>query len=314
MSRQPTVTVIVPTFNESAHIADTLRSIERQTYADIVEILVADGRSTDDTRDVAAAFTMVAIVDNPERIQAAGLNHALAVARGDVIVRVDGHCELEHHYVERCVEVLVETGAAIVGGAMQPEVGAHAPATQRAIASAMASRVGAGPARFHVGGEAAWVDTVYLGAYWREQALAVGGYSADMSVNEDAEFAIRMQAFGGVRFDPRIQSKYSPRASLRAVATQFYRYGQGRAETVRRHPRQLRARQLAAPALVVGLLLPQRRAVAAAYASVVAARVLFEMTRDRGAAPMVAAALPVMHLSWGVGFLRGLVTPREAST
>ena len=311
MIRETSVTVVVPTYNEQQHLQRTLRSIEAQTYGNIVEILVADGGSTDATRRIASEFESVRIVDNPDRIQSAGLNRALSVARGEVIVRVDGHCVLARDYVEACVAALEATGAAMVGGGMTPRPSiSRSPITQRAIASAMGSRIGAGPARFHVGATAGWVDTVYLGAYRAADARAIGGYAGEMAVNEDAEFAIRMRPRGGIWFDPRIRSTYTPRSTFPSLARQFYRYGQGRATTALRHPRHVRPRQLVAPALVLGLLSRRRRAVATAYASLVVARAAYEFTRDPQGAPALAVALPVMHLSWGVGFLRGLVTPQ----
>jgi glycosyltransferase involved in cell wall biosynthesis len=313
MTRRPSVTVLVPTYNEQEHLQRTLHSIDAQTYDNVVEVLVADGRSTDATRRIAAEFASVRIVDNPDRIQSAGLNRALAEARGDVIVRVDGHCVLADDYVERCVDALEATGAAMVGGGMHPSPSlSRFPITQRAIASAMGSRLGAGPARFHVGATPGWVDTVYLGAYRLADARAVGGYAAEMAVNEDAEFAIRMSGRGGIWFDPSIRSTYTPRATFPSLARQFYRYGKGRAATALRHPGRVRPRQLVAPALVLGLLSGKRRAVGAAYASLVLARAGYECTRDPGGAPALAVALPVMHLSWGIGFLQGLVSPQPA--
>ena len=315
MTREPSVTVVVPTYNEQQHLQHTLQSIGAQTYGNIVEILVVDGRSTDATRRIAGEFESVRIVDNPDRIQAAGLNRALAVAQGEVVVRVDGHCVLADDYVQACVAALEETSAAMVGGGMIPAASmTRFPITQRGIASAMGSRLGAGPARFHTGGSAGWVDTVYLGAYRSADARAIGGYASDMAVNEDAEFAIRMRPRGGIWFDPRIRSTYTPRSTFPSLARQFYRYGRGRATTALRHPGQVRVRQLVAPALVVGLLSGRRRAVATAYASLVLARAAYELTRDPGGAPALAIALPVMHLSWGFGFLQGLVAqPRVGS-
>ncbi len=163
-----------------------------------------------------------------------------------------------------------------------------------------------------MGGDAGWVDTVYLGAYRLGDARAVGGYAEDVGVNEDAEFAIRMAERGGVWFDPTIRSTYLPRDSFRAVARQFYRYGRGRANTVVRHPRQVRLRQLAAPMLVLGLLSRRRRTVAIAYGVVVAGRAACEASKDPLVAPALALALPVMHLSWGVGFLQGIATAAGA--
>jgi hypothetical protein len=189
---------------------------------------------------------------------------------------------------------------------------------QRAIACAMTSRVGAGPARFHVGGSEGAVDTVYLGVYRADLARRVGGYAEDVGVNEDAEFAIRMSRLGPVWFDPAIRSTYAPRASFGALARQFFRYGRSRSLTARRHPGSIRARQLAAPALLLGLASPWRAYVATAYALVVASRVVAELPRDPDAAPGLAVALPTMHLSWALGFLLGAVTrapaPRVGAT
>ena len=299
---EPTVTVVIPTYREAAHIEQTLSAVRGQTYAKIVEVLVVDGRSDDSTRALAAAGGAT-VLDNPLRVQAAGLNVGIAAAAGEVIVRVDGPCTIEPEYVERCVEALVRTGAALVGGAMSPVAERGMPA---AIALAMASPLGAGPARFHSGGAPGWVDTVYLGAYRTADAGAVGGYAIDVGVNEDAEFAVRMAKRGGVWFDPSIRSTYTPRRSLRAVATQFGRYGTSRAATVRRHPSSLASRQLAAPVLVLGLCSPWRRRVLGAYLAVVAAEAVRQAASAGRDGLLVAPVLPAMHVPWGIGFLVGL--------
>jgi hypothetical protein len=222
-------------------------------------------------------------------------------------VRVDGHCELAPDYVAQCVAALQHTNAAVVGGAMVPV--ADAPLA-RAIAAAMTSRFGAGPARFHTGGRSGWVDTVYLGAYRTEIARAAGGYAEDVGVNEDAEFAIRMARHGGIWFDHTISSTYTPRSSLRSVVKQFFWYGRSRAATVGKHPTSLSPRQLASPALVVALASPARRRVAQAYAVVLVAGAFEARHAGIGVAARVPAVMAAMHLSWGIGFLvGGVVAP-----
>ncbi len=303
----PSVSVAIPVLNEEKHIAACLDAVAGQTYPGIVEVLVVDGGSTDATQDlVTARAGNVRLLHNERRIQAAALNIALAQASGEVMVRVDGHCIIAPDYVERCVQALVETGAAMVGGAMDPRAEGWLP---EGVAAAMTSPLGVGPARFHRGGSAAWVDTVYLGAYGTELARSVGGYREDVGVNEDAEFAIRMRPHGGVRFDPAIQSTYTPRGSLRAVTRQFYRYGRSRAATVRRHPRSIAPRQLAAPLLVLGLASPWRRNVACAYGALVVATGARQLVRDPRTSLGMSLSLPAMHVPWGIGFLRGMLLP-----
>jgi glycosyltransferase involved in cell wall biosynthesis len=302
---RPTVTVLIPTYQEAAAIDACLDAVEAQTYPHVVEVLVVDGGSDDGTQELAGAHPGVTVLDNPARIQAAALNLGIAEAAGDIIVRVDGHCLIAADYVQCCVDALEATGAAMVGGAMTPVAEG---AVQGGIAAAMSSPFGAGPARFHTGGLAGWVDTVYLGAYRAEVVRRVGGYATDFDVNEDAELAHRLAPHGGIWFDPTIRSTYTPRSSLRAVARQFFRYGKGRARTVVRHPDSASARQLVAPALVVALASPARRWVGGAYVVGVGA-----LTAREAAAgvpprslPAFAASLPIMHLTWGAGFLVGV--------
>ena len=117
----PSVSIILPVLNEEAHLDRCLRSVDDQSYPAIIEIVVADGESTDGTRSVAARFAKVRVVDNPRRIRPAGLNTAIAAALGDIIVRVDARTSLAPDYVERCVSALERSGAAIVGGQMRYE-------------------------------------------------------------------------------------------------------------------------------------------------------------------------------------------------
>ena len=277
----------------------------------MVEILVADGGSADgDASRSRRRAPGSRIIDNPECDQAAGLNRIIAEARGDVIVRVDGHCVLAADYVARCVDVLSRDGAAMVGGAMTPT--RRATAWRRAIGSALVHRrVGAGPARFHVGGDAGWVDTVYLGAYRTADARAVGGYATEVGTNEDAEFALRMDgavACGSIRASVRstCRGRRSARWGGSSSAT-----GGAAPRTVRKHPESLRARQIAAPVRWSGLLSPWRKQVAAVYVAVLLAGAI--RARCDGAPSRCAPRGHGDHApGLGRGTLQGLVGDREA--
>jgi len=298
------VSIVLPVLNEAAQLDRCLRSVVRQSYPAITEIVVADGGSSDETRSVASSFPKVVVVDNPRRIRPAGLNAAIAAASGEVIVRVDARTALAPDYVERCVAALQHSGAGIVGGQMRYE--AH-DARQRGIVAAMTSRIGAGPAAFRrEGGAPRFVDTVYLGAYMAGTIREMGGYDEWSGGNEDAELAWRARDFGGVYLDPSIKSFYLGRDGLGPLARQFYRYGHNRARTIRKHPRSISYRQLAVPALFVGLVSPWRRQVMAAYLSLVLGRGVVELVSDPPAVPTLLASFPTMHAAWGLGFARGI--------
>lgn len=303
MKSCPTVSVVIPVLNGVATLASCLEALRSQTYQRIVEILVVDGGSDDGTPDIAAALG-AEVLSNPKRIQAAALNIGIREARGEVVVRVDARTIVEPDYVEACVCALSETGAAMVGGAQVPV--STGTAVARGISSAMRSRFGGGTAAFRDAHRSGWVDTVYLGAYWRSQCLAVGGYDETRPTNEDAELALRLSPRGGIWLDARIRSSYMARTTLPALAKQYFEYGRGRGRTVRQYPASVRPRQLAPLLLVVSFLLPLRRFAVVAYGvgTLLSYRTLLETDVSGGAVAVVAT--PVMHLSWAFGFLRSL--------
>ncbi|MDA8264064.1 MAG: glycosyltransferase family 2 protein [Actinomycetota bacterium] len=307
-ARRPLVSVGVPTLNEDRHISACLDAIVAQGYPGLLEVLVADGGSTDRTREIVLGYgdDRIRLLDNPRRIRPAGLNVAIGAATGEVFVRVDARTKIAPDYVERCVGALERTNAAIVGGPMRY---CASNARERGISKAMTSRLGAGPAAFRrEGGGGRFVDTVYLGAYRLDKVRALGGYDELFGGNEDAELAYRAQSVGGVYLDPAIVSTYAVREGYRPLWRQFRRYGTNRAVTIRKHPRSLSARQLAVPALVAGLASPWRRPVAVAYLAVVAGRALLEAVQEGPTEAMImAGALPTMHGAWAAGFFEGIV-------
>lgn len=317
----PFVSVIMPVRNEEAFIARSLGAVLSQDYPpDRIEALVADGESDDRTREVIASLPgaeRVRVVENPQRRQAFGLNVALRQARGDIIVRVDGHTIIAPDYVRQCVRALTESEAVNVGGRMEPE---GITPMGKAIAAAGASRFGV-PTAFHVSDQPQYTDTVYMGAWPREALLAVGGFDERLRVNEDYELNYRLRQAGGrIYLSPAIRSTYYGRQTLRALARQYYAYGVDRTKTLRLHPGSLKPRQLVAPAFVAALLIggalaPVSVVARVAWAAVLIAYALANLTASAqvarrtgwGLAPRLPLVFTTMHIAWGLGFWKGVL-------
>lgn len=315
MDEWPSVSVVIPARNEAAHIRAAVASALAQRYPGPLEVVVADGASSDGTADVVRAMgdPGVRVVDNPTGRTPTGLNAAIAAATGSVIVRCDAHAELPPGYVETAVRRLLETGADNVGGIQAAE---GVTPMQRAIAHAMSSRVGVGDAAFHYGGDPGPTDTVYLGVFRRSALDRVGGFDEALDRNQDYELNVRIRESGGVVwFDPALRVTYRPRATLGALARQYHQYGRWKRRVLALHPGSLRWRQLVPPAFVVGLgasavlvaiRSPVGWVVPGGYAVLVSATGMVRAVTTRDpAALLMPAALATMHLSWGLGFLRG---------
>ena len=271
-------------------------------------------------RAIRAWFPQVRIVANPDRSIPAGLNRAVAAAAHDILVRCDARCILPPDHVRRAVATLERTGAACAGGVQRP-VGTSL--FTRAVAMAMTSPLGAGGARYRRGGPEGPADTVFLGTWRRATLDAAGGFDETLERNEDYELAWRLRERGAtVWLDPALAVGYRPRETLGALAAQYFAYGRWKAVMLRRHPRSLRARQLAAPALVLGLAGSAALAVAGMvqiaavlpvlYAAALAGGAAMEGWRRRDrAALLMPAALATMHLAWGAGFWRSWAARRR---
>jgi glycosyltransferase involved in cell wall biosynthesis len=307
------VSVIVPARNEADYIGACIRSIVAQEVSGDLEVIVADGRSTDETARLAREAGAI-VVDNPRRITPAGLNAALAVARGDVVVRFDAHAVMPPGYVEASVQALAEEPGAVGAGGWR-QIDANGP-WGRAIAAALASRFGIGNPRLWrrppPGEGRVDVDTFNLGSWRAEDLRAQGGWSERFVRNQDFELNYRLRRTGGrIVFDPAIWSVYHPRESLSAIARQYWDYGRFKTLMITTHPRSLAPRQLGP----VGLL---TAAVAAAVPSRVAGSARAALAAYCGVLAIVAAragggwrtfpVLTTIHTAWGAGLLAGFAT------
>jgi len=312
-SPHPAVSVILPVLNEESHLESAVLSILSQNYQGPLEVILAIGPSRDHTAEIAKklsdADSRVVIVPSPTGRTAAGLNLALKKSQSPVVVRVDGHAQLPSNYIALVVEILNSTGAVNVGGMMAADGTTR---FENAVAGAMRSPFGVGASRFHTGGQAGAVDTVYLGAFRRDALLAIGGFDERFTRAQDWELNFRLREKGGlVYFDPRLEVIYRPRSTIKALAKQYFEYGRWRRVVSRRHPGTINYRYLAPPVALVGFMVSLLlgtflSSIFLIPACIYALFVLIasiKISTNLLEFVILLTVVPTMHFAWGTGFI-----------
>lgn len=322
---RPRVSIVIPCRNEEAYIGACLDSILASDYPhDRLEVLIADGRSTDGTRRILTAYAAehpsIVLLDNPAGTTPAALNRAIQQASGDIVLRMDAHVLYPSDYVRRLVEGLEESGADNVGGVLETVPSEDTPQA-RAIAIGMSHPFGVGNSYFRTGvRERREVDTVPFGCYRREIFDQVGLFDEELIRNQDDEFNFRLIRRGGrVLLLPGVSCRYFARRSLSQLARMFYQYGYFKPLVARKVGRVMTVRQLI-PAMLVASLAATAAAslwmTPAAYGFagilmmyagfVLACTVWVSRTEGVRCGLALAAVFATLHFSYGSGFLHGI--------
>jgi succinoglycan biosynthesis protein ExoA len=328
---EESVSVVIPCYNEANFIGKVLENLADQYESDRYEIIVVDGGSQDRTRDKIQAFKStrpelsVVLVDNPARKIPAALNLGIAAARGKIIARMDAHAVPSDGYVRRCVEVLSQEDAGVVGMPCHV-LPASDTLLARAIASAVSHPFGIGDAKYRLregGAMLESVDTVAFACFRKSLWQELGGYNESLSTNEDYDFNYRVRLAGrDVILDRSGHCDYFARSTLQGLAAQYRRYGGWKARMIRLHPRSIKLRHLVAPVFVLSLVFLMLLSFFSAPALLLLS---FEtclylllalvfgwqvMQRNKGG-PRMLLIMPLIfltiHLTWGFSFLLGLV-------
>lgn len=318
----PTVSVLIPCRNERAYIESCVRSILAQVAPEGgFEIIVLDGMSTDDTREVLARlqgeYPALRVLDNPGRIVSTALNTGLQAARGDIVVRIDAHTVYAPDYLRECVEVLRETRADNVGG---PWRAVGVGYVGRAIAAAFHSRLTSGGALAHNVTHEGPVDTVYLGCWRKEVLERLGGFDEELVRNQDDELNLRIVRGGGTVWQStRINSWYCPRASIRRLFRQYMQYGYWKVRVIQKHRLPASWRHLVPPvfvlvmaALIVASTVSPGARVGALLVSttysvaLVGAAIMTAKDTEWILLPVLPVVIACFHFGYGIGFFYGV--------
>ena len=310
-SSMPDISFVMPVLNEEKYLETAVESIFAQEIEGQLELVLALGPSTDATDSIANALkkkhgAKLQLVKNPEGLTATALNLAIAKSKYEIVIRVDAHSELTPGYAKLGAEILLETGAANVGGMM---VAKGKDNFQSAVAYGYNNKIGLGGGAFHIGGVAGPADTVYLGIFDKGILNKLGGFSKKWVRGQDWELNKRIREAGHlVWFDPRLQVGYYPRSSWKALAKQFLSTGIWRGALTRSAPAQSSAKYWVPPLLVIGSLFwfPF-----SAYLLAIGLYVFLKAKEPVSVKLWLMVVLPTMHFAWGLGFWWGLIKPEN---
>lgn len=321
----------MPVLNERGYLEHAVASVLNQELAGPRELVLALGPSTDGTTELAQQLAAnddrIRLVENPAAHIPVGLNAAIRASRYPTVVRVDAHSELSPGYAQRALATLERTGAANVGGVMRAD--GRTP-FQKSVARAYNSPVGLGGGAYHGTAHEDEAESAYLGVMRRSVLDEVGLFDESIRRGEDWELNLRIRQAGHkVWLDPQLSVTYWPRESWWRLARQFRATGAWRGELVRRFGRSNGLRFFAPPALVLNLALAlivavlQVTGVLGGIASLVASVVYLPLVayvllvlamalrpgdgRTLRERIWTLAVLPTMHVSWGIGFIGGII-------
>jgi glycosyltransferase involved in cell wall biosynthesis len=317
------ISIVVPCRNESNHIDGFISGVlQQEGLAADVEVLIADGRSTDDTRERIGAWSArdrrLRLIDNPEQTTSHGLNRAIAESSGDVIVRMDVHTEYAPDYVRQCIATLEATGADNVGGPARTKATTY---FQHANRLAYHSAFAVGGARFHFEDYEGPVDTVAYGCWPRQIFERVGMFDTQFVRNQDDELNLRIARSGGRLWqNPAIRSWYYPRSTARDLFRQYMQYGYWKVGVIRKHHLPASWRHVVPGAFVAALSLAVAAAPFSRWAGVTAGLLAGAYAVASQIASLWTSArpgrwkyLPIMplvfgcyHFGYAIGFLRGV--------
>lgn len=318
-----TVSVAIPARNEEGYIRKCLDSFVNQSYPkDLYEVIIADGRSTDKTRDIIKEYNEkyhnIRLIDNPKMTAPTGINLAIKESKSDIIIIFGAHSYADKDFILENVKALEKEEVGCAGGTINT---INTTTKGEAIALAMSCPFGVGNALFRYADKEAYVDTVAFGAYKRELLDKIGLLDEELVRNQDDELNFRVVESGAkILLTPKIKSDYYSRDSFTKLWRQYFQYGYWKVRVIQKHNRPAAIRHLIPMLFVLflglgGILSIFSSFIRTAYFSIIAVYLLLDLffsaklaiKNNKKCFFYIIPIFLILHLSYGIGFILGLI-------
>jgi len=307
------ITVLCPTYNEAEYIEKLLKFFINSSPSG-KELLLIDGGSTDGTKRIINEWTNkysnIHLLENENKYVSFALNIGIKNSNGDPIIRLDAHSEYAQDYFEQIIKTFNETGADIVGGPMNAVGKTN---FQIAVAQATSTVFGVGDSKIHKEKYKGESDHVYLGAWKRKLFDEIGFFDERLKRNQDDEFHYRARSLGKeIYLNPEIKSYYYPRSSLFKLIKQYIQYGLFKPVVLRKIKSEIKLRHLIPALFSIYILSLPLAFFSLFYLLPLFVYIFMDIyfsIRTKSNIKIVINSLivyPVLHLSYGFGFLIGL--------
>ncbi|NLK95028.1 MAG: glycosyltransferase family 2 protein [Clostridiales bacterium] len=318
-----TVSVIIPCRNEEQFIGKCLDSFIKQNYPkELFTIIVADGMSTDNTRNIIKQYMEeyknIRLVDNEGYTAPKGMNKGILSTDSEIVIIFGAHAEADENFVLENVNALENTEVGCSGGVIET---INNSIKGEAIAQAMMCPFGVGNATFRYSKEESYVDTVAFGAYRREEFIKLGMFDEELVRNQDDELNFRVIKSGKkILLTPKIKSIYYARSSMAKLWQQYYQYGFWKVRVIQKHKRPASIRHLIPMLFVLFLMLGIplsifSKTIRVMFLSILIIYGLLDIFFSIKMAlkskinlfGYLLILFPILHLSYGLGFVVGLL-------
>ncbi len=317
----PLVSIIIPCRNEEEYIEQNINSILNQSYEGLIEILVVDGISDDNTQEIVKKISKqhpnVFLYKNQHKITSHALNIGIEKCKGEYFAIIGGHSYIDTNFIKKNIEILTANEKVGCSGGVIKNI--HLNNTGLYISKAMASKFGVGNATFRTGGKKGFVDTVAFGMYRKSVVNKIGVFDKTLVRNQDDEYNFRLTKAGyKIYFSPEIISYYYVRGSYSKLSKQYYQYGYWKIFVNKKHQQITTLRQLIPSFLILGislglilsifnniflLLTSSLVALYLIFAS------LFSLQNSSGVKDFFHTIYSffVLHFSYGTGYIKGIL-------